>query len=184
MTFCLPTVIDDDELPPAVLQALALDGELYRIGDAYRVVDLPVFAESRANALRAHCRQGQVLAGHSAAWVWGVVARQPERHETILPAGTPVGHLSSATCPDLSARTRRLGAQDVVRFGLVGVTSLRRTAIDLLCGRELSLAQDELAELVRLADPGPRTLRAELVSRRRLGGRGIALARLQLLVTR
>jgi hypothetical protein len=116
--------------------------------------------------------------------VWGALAARPEQLEAILPSGAAGAHSGVPGRPGVRTRGRSLRRDEIATLGGVEVTSLRRTAIDLLCAREAGVTDEELLSLVERAGARLDTLRHDLSSRRRLRGRRRGLARLQLLVTR
>ncbi len=67
----VPDLLDVLDLPVAALSAAVLDGELYRLGERYRPVDLPPDAAARAGSLAGLLGRGRVAASRTAAWVWG-----------------------------------------------------------------------------------------------------------------
>jgi len=182
MTFRVPGVLDERTMPDAALRAAVLDGELYRIGEAYRSIDLPVDAAARAASLERATGGGAILAGRTAAWVWGVIPGLPEPRERIMPPHRGIGHSPAPVLPGWRTRTVRLGAAEVALVGGVAVTTARRTAIDLACADSSEDAW--LAGLVALAGLSIEQLIDDLAARRRLRGRDAAIARVQLLVTR
>jgi hypothetical protein len=123
-------LLTDSDLPTVELQALALDGEVFRLDQAFcsvAEIDVPW---RRASALTEPFGREFVVAGRSAAWVWGALARAPLTHEAIgetrrthrdIPAGMRV-------------RRAALDEGDVVDFGAVGVTSPCRTIVDIVRG--------------------------------------------------
>ena len=186
MTKLLPDVLvpGATAIPDAMLRSLVLDGALVPIGPGYHPVDAPPTPSMRAAAIAPRIPPGlasrrPVVAGTSAAWVWGLQPRLEEplaiiaQGERRMPAGDP---------PGLRLHRVRLGEGDVVVLAGLHVTSPLRTAIDLLRAEE--------------ADPGPigrfldehriepGAVVESLLGRRRLPGRRRALVRAQLLLTR
>ncbi|MBO9577320.1 MAG: hypothetical protein J7480_00945 [Microbacteriaceae bacterium] len=173
----LPDLLDAEDLPEAVLRAAVLDGELYPVGPCYRPVDLPPDAAARASALRSTASQARVLAGRTAAWVWGAAADPGEPLSAFVPSTAAVGH----TSPLLGASIRvvRLRASDVMRLDGVPLTTPLRTAIDLLCAAAPSPARaDRLGvhALLAIAGATAEDLLADLATRSRLVGRDRAIA--------
>ncbi len=117
-----------EDLPETELQAALLDGECYRLADAYVPIGVASSPAVRAAAVVGTRSTRLVVALGTAAWVWGAAAAPPQRAEFLV---------------DLAARWRPraidrvqvsesvLRPGDVVRLGIVGVTSPLRTAIDL-----------------------------------------------------
>jgi len=185
MNDSIPIVLDARALPEPVLRAAVLDGELYPVGDGYRVVDLPLDPDSRAGSLASIAVGGRVIADRTAAWVWGALPRAPLPRSTILASSVGVGHPSGVPEPGVRVRSARLRAGDVARPGGVPVTSARRTAIDLACADPRDWVEDAvLAELIAFSRASIDELSADLATRARLRGRARGLARLQVLVTR
>jgi hypothetical protein len=116
------------DLSDAELQAMRLDGELYRLAEGYVSVAMPEVPAVRAAAVLAHRSARLIAARGTAAWIWGAMPTIPIRGEFIV---------------DLSARWRPrpsegidvvesvIHAGDVVALGGVSVTGPLRTAIDL-----------------------------------------------------
>jgi hypothetical protein len=116
------------DLPEPERQAMLLDGELYRLGDAYVSVAVPDVPASRAIGSLAHRPRRLIAARSTAAWIWGAQPTAPSRGEYLV---------------DLAARWRPspsdgldvvesvIRADDVVLLGGVLVTTPLRTAIDL-----------------------------------------------------
>jgi hypothetical protein len=136
----LSPLLDDRSLPDAELQAMRLDGQLYRLGDAWLPSDAVETPAVRAAAVLSGRSRRLVAELRTAAWVWGAVPAMPRPLEL---------------CADVRARARvRPGAEavvrelvlddgDVVRLDGLGVTSPLRTAVDL------ARARDDDAKVVR-----------------------------------
>jgi len=182
MTFRLPTLIDTRILPDAVLRAAVLDGELVAVGEAYRVVDLPVDAATRARSVAAHARGGRVIAERTAAWVWGALADHPVPYTTVRSPAAAGAHTPVDVAPGARVRVVGLPPRDVVRLDGVPVTTPMRTAVDLICADAFDAAT--IRALLDLPSMSSGALRAELLRRRRRHGRARAIGRLQVLVTR
>jgi len=184
----LPPLLGADELPPPVLRAAVLDGELYPVGEAFRPVDLPLDPPARAASLAGLAVHGRIIAGRTAAWVWGVGAAPALPYAVVLPHAAAVAHASPTEAEGVRVRTLRMRASDAVRLGGVPVTTPMRTAIDLLRSPEDAAGEGGAVGLVevlaRLCAIDLVDLRVELRTRSRLVGRTRALARLQVLVTR
>jgi hypothetical protein len=125
-----PGLLTADDLPLAELQALALDGEVFRLDQAFcSVAELDV-PWRRARALVDVFGDEFVVAGRSAAWVWGALACAPATHEAIgetrrTKRDVPVG---------MRVRSVVLSEGDTVDFGVVAVTSPVRTIVDVVRG--------------------------------------------------
>ncbi|AMM20912.1 hypothetical protein AX769_13135 [Frondihabitans sp. PAMC 28766] len=142
MTSRPSALLTSADLPYVELQAAALDGDVFRVDRAFcsvAEIDVPW---RRATALAPLFGTEFVVAGLSAAWVWGALAEAPITHEAFgdtrrthrdIPAGTRV-------------RAARTEPVDLVDFGPVRVTSPVRTVVDLVRREAFG---DEAAEVVR-----------------------------------
>ncbi|CAN5360054.1 hypothetical protein BH11ACT4_BH11ACT4_03830 [soil metagenome] len=83
----LPPVLSPHDLPLAELTAARLDGELFRIDDAFAPVDEIDQPSLRAGALRAVVPERLIAEQRSAAWIWGALDAPPIRHELCVTAG-------------------------------------------------------------------------------------------------
>ncbi len=127
MSRLLPAVLHPPLLSAAELRAAELDGELFAVGVGWEPADLPPSAASRALSLRPELPPRAIIAGRTAAWVWGWTSRR----------------VGVAICVDTCARistTHRRGfrAREVVidgdelrHPGGIAVTSPERTIVDL-----------------------------------------------------
>ncbi|MGN6273334.1 MAG: hypothetical protein ACTHMQ_09630 [Protaetiibacter sp.] len=117
-----------DDLPDVELQALCLDGEVYRLHGAHVPIGVASGPATRAAAALGDRSPRLIAALGTAAWIWGAAPHPPARGEYLV---------------DLAARWRppfgggliviesQLREGDVRRFGHAAVTGLVRTAIDL-----------------------------------------------------
>lgn len=124
----LSPALDAADLPAAELQAMRLDGELYRLTGAWCPVDVTPTPEVRCRAVMIGRSARLVAELRTAAWIWGALPDPP----------TPL-----ELCADVRARARvRPGADAVVRevvlpehetvrFSDAMVTTPLRTAVDL-----------------------------------------------------
>lgn len=164
-------------LSPVELQAMRLDGEVYRLADAYVPIALPEVAEIRAAAVLGERSPRLIAARETAAWIWGATVARPAADEFVV---------------DIDARWRpraheRIGVieaviepGDVALLNGLKVTSRVRTVIDL-CRFSPQFARREVDMVRVLADAGGFTAGecAELVhSRPRLAGKRRTLERL------
>jgi len=172
------------DLTETELSAAVLDGELYRVGEGFRPIDLPLDAAARAASLREILVHARVAAGPTAAWIWGAGDDPGTPYPVIVPRDSSVAHPSGVGSFLVTTRVMRLTPGEIIPLGGVPVTSALRTAMDLLCDEAWDYSPGVIDELVRLAGADVATLAAELRARSRLVGRGRALARLQVLVTR
>jgi AbiEi antitoxin C-terminal domain len=144
MPLRLGTVLSHTDFPTPELTALVLDGEAFRVDQCIAPVDTVPGPVLRAAALIAELPPRLIAEQHTAAWVWGIVADPPTRHEV---------------CADITARIRptpdaRLSVREVVVLhddvavlaGLT-VTTPMRTAIDL--ARFVTDWDDDEARIVR-----------------------------------
>lgn len=116
------------DLPAPELAAAVLDGELYRLGDGYRPIDVRTDAAGRAAAVLAGLPTRVIAERASAAWIWGALLEQPavrtccvSLRERARPAPQPTLHVREVVVapPELRRLRGRL------------VTSPRRTLVDL-----------------------------------------------------
>ncbi|OJX64970.1 MAG: hypothetical protein BGO95_01305 [Micrococcales bacterium 73-13] len=175
----LPPILDETELPAVALRSAVLDGELYPIGEGFRPVDLPLDAAARAGSLRAIAVRRRVLAGRTAAWVWGAVADPGRPYRVLIPDTAAVGHAAPHAEEGVLAREARLRLDDVTLLDGVPVTSPLRNAVDLLCGPQEPWHRAAVDLLLAEAAADVPALLADLRSRRRLTGRREAIARLR-----
>jgi hypothetical protein len=175
----LGSVLSGHDLPVPELGALVLDGEAFRLGDCFASIDEASGPFLRASALGRELPPRLIAEQHTAAWVWGAVARPPARHEV---------------CADTSARTRpafeeRLRVREVIILHddvtvLAGtaVTIPMRTAIDL--ARFVETWSDEethtLAQLLQIAGCTVLDCARAMNRKRNLPNKRIALERLAL----
>lgn len=167
-----------DDLPAVELQALCLDGEVYRLGAAHVPIAVASGPATRAAAaLGAHSPR-LIAALGTAAWVWGAAPHPPACGEYLV---------------DLAARWRppfgggmvviesQLREGDVQRFGHAAVTGPLRTALDLARFRT-DFDERDAAAVRRLAERGrfdaERAVR-ELNRGRNLAGKRVAARRLR-----
>jgi hypothetical protein len=177
MTSRLAPILSRSEFSGPELDALRLDGEVYRLDDCAVPVDEIPGPLLRASVLASELPPRLIVEQHSAAWVWGALTDPPFQHEV---------------CADITARTRpAVGAHlsvrevviqrdDLVVFSGVSVTSPLRTAIDLArFVIEWSQSESRIAsELMRVGGFGAADC-AEVMNRRRnLPNKRMALARL------
>ncbi|MEY9850850.1 hypothetical protein ABH923_000528 [Leifsonia sp. EB41] len=166
MTTALPLLLDRDVLPLAELFSLVLDGQLYRVGDAFATTDIPDTPSLRAHAFAAH-RPGSTVADRgTAAWIHGTRSAPPLRPQVCVDR-----RRRGRVPPDFDAHQHRLGADDVVELSGVRVTAPLRTAADLMLtlprfGHHEAL---EVRHLLDLGRASPDRLGAHLARSRRHG---------------
>lgn len=146
----LPTVLTELDLPPAELNSMRLDGELYALADGWCAIDELESPSHRAAAVRGLRSPRLIAELGTAAWIWGATPALPRLVEFCVDldarARLPVSPL---------VRVRELVLDGGDRIDLDGsaVTSPVRTAVDLARFRE-ELTDDERAVIVELARIG------------------------------
>ncbi|QJU53625.1 type IV toxin-antitoxin system AbiEi family antitoxin [Herbiconiux sp. KACC 21604] len=175
----LPLLLHAAELPEAELQAARLDRAVVCLGESFVPVDLPVGPRLRAGALRREVPEGLLAERLTAAWVHGACARPPGPPQLCVPAP---GRVSPAHRGALRVRQVVLAERDVEVVAGLRVTSMRRTALDLL--RQPAAFDRRTAVVVSTlllaGDLGTAALRDELERSEHLPYRYRALARLAL----
>ncbi|MGH1527147.1 type IV toxin-antitoxin system AbiEi family antitoxin [Leifsonia sp. L25] len=127
MTTATPLLLDRNVLPLAELFSLVLDGQLYRVGDAFAATDIPDTPSLRAQVFAA-LRPGSTVADRgTAAWIHGTRSMPPVRPQVCVDRGRR-GRVS----PDFDAQQHRLSDGEVVELSGVRVTAPLRTAADLM----------------------------------------------------
>ena len=166
MTTATPLLFDRDVLPLAELFALVLDGELYRVGDAFASPDTPDTPSLRAAAFAA-LRPGRTVADRgTAAWIHGTRSVPPLRPQVCVDR-----RRRGRVPPGFDAHQHTLGAGEAVKLSGVRVTVPLRTAADLMLtlprfGPAEAL---EVRHLLQLGREGPDDLGASLACSRRQG---------------
>lgn len=130
MTSALPALLTPAHLPFAELQSAALDGDVFRVDRAFCSVaefDVPW---RRALALSEPFGEEFVVAGRSAAWVWGALALAPLTHDAY--GETRKGSHDVPT--GMAVRAMHPLDADLIDFGGVRVTTPLRTVVDLVRG--------------------------------------------------
>ena len=169
----------DGRLAAAELTAAVLDGDLVRVGDAFVPIDAPQDPELRAAVLLPRLVPGLVVAGRTAAWVWGAAWHLEE------PISCCHGRsLRPAPAPGLAIQRVVLRPGDVVAVGDARVTSPLRTSLDLARAAEADYDERLLARQLRRSGLTTADVIAELERRPRVPRRRAALQRLQVLLTR
>ncbi len=165
------------ELTHVELQAAALDGECYRLGEGFVPIGVPPTAATRAAAVVGGRSPRLVVALGSAAWVWGADARPPAVPEFLV-------DLRARWRPPLGERIHVvesvLREGDAVRLGGAAVTSPVRTAVDLARFRvEFGAEERELVRrLAALGGFGASEALATMDRGRNLSGKRAAASRL------
>ncbi len=139
-----------DDLPAVEAQATRLDGESYRLGEAYLPIGVRPQPATRAAAALGARSPRLVAALGTAAWVWGARPEPPTHGEYLV-------DLAARWRPQLgeglSVMESVLQPGDVVRWGRWAVTSPLRTVLDLARFR-IDFAADEAAAVRGLAGLG------------------------------
>jgi hypothetical protein len=177
MTALLPRLLDAAVLPLAELHAARLDGELFRVGDAFATLDTPDTAELRAAAFRLSAPRAAVADRLTAAWIHGARAGPP----STLQVCVDTAHRVSATALyGLDVRQCILARGDVVRLGDARVTAPLRTVVDLLrtMSRLTPAMAVELFALLELSGSDADDCREHIRRQDRVPGTRQALARL------
>ncbi|MCU1597752.1 MAG: hypothetical protein JWQ47_1491 [Glaciihabitans sp.] len=177
MTSRLSPILSRSEFSGAELDALRLDGEVYRLDDCTVPVDEIPGPLLRAAVLASELPPRLIVEQHSAAWVWGALGDPPPEHEV---------------CADTAARTRpAVGAHlrvrevvierdDLAVLSGVSITTPLRTAIDLArFVIEWSYSESAIIrELMRIGDFRTADCAQIMNRRRNLPNKRMALARL------
>ncbi|WP_426624255.1 type IV toxin-antitoxin system AbiEi family antitoxin [Leifsonia sp. McL0607] len=166
MTTACPLLFDRSVLPLAELFALVLDGQLYRVGDAFATPDTPDTPELRAHAFGA-LRPGRLVADRgTAAWIHGTRSTPP-----LLPQ-VCIDRESRGRVPTgFDAHQHALLHGDTIELGGVRLTEPLRTALDLvLTSPTFDPANAlEVRHLLAIARASPGELRDRLARSRRRG---------------
>lgn len=162
---CSP-LLDRSVLPLAELFALVLDGQLYRVGDAFAAPDTPDTPDLRASAFAAH-RPGPLIADRgTAAWIHGTRSIPPSRPQVCVDPARR-GRVS----PDFDAQQHAVPESETLALGSVRVTTPLRTAADLLLTLPKFGPTDamESCHLLAIAEASTTELGAQLRRSRRVG---------------
>jgi len=175
MTTTTSPLLDDDVLPMVELLALCLDGQVYRVGDAFASADTPDGPELRAHAFARTAPAWAVADRGTAAWIHGARSSPPPVPQVCVPPS----HRGGGMLARLDAAYRPLPGDDTLTFAGMRVTTPLRTAHDLLCtpGRFTDADALEIRHLLVLAEVTPARLDERLRAARRRG-RDLARARL------
>ncbi|WP_431277379.1 type IV toxin-antitoxin system AbiEi family antitoxin [Leifsonia poae] len=182
MTALIPRLLDSAVLPLAELQAARLDGQLYRVGDAFATVDTPDTAELRAAAFRLSAPRAAVADRLTASWIHGARAGPPVTLQVCVDSAH---RISARTLQGLDVRQCILSRGDVVKLGDARVTSPLRTVVDLLrtVDRLTHGLAVELHVLLRLGDDDIGSCQERILRQHRVPGTRRALDRLAGLAT-
>jgi hypothetical protein len=179
MTRRLPPLLSPTDLPRAELDALVLDGEVYRVDECVVPLDTVPSPQLRASALAALLPGRLIVEQRSAAWVWGALDRPPFRHQVCAASGARTRPPSGTA---VTAREVVIDPADLVELSGMSVTTPLRTAIDIArCGS--GWGTDDIELLARLMRIGAFTIAecAQAMGRRRnLPNKVLATERLAL----
>lgn len=128
MSLRLPVVLSEHDLPLPELLAARLDGEVFRIDDAFAPLDEIEGPAHRARAILARAPSRFIAEQHSAAWVWGALQLPPVKHEYCVDIGARV---SGSPARRHRVREVVIDANDIATLGGFSVTTRLRTAVDL-----------------------------------------------------
>jgi hypothetical protein len=174
MTTTSPLLFDRTVLPLAELFALVLDGQLYRVGDAFAAPDTPDTSELRAQAFRA-LRPGRLVADRgTAAWIHGTRSVPPVQPQVCIDRRN-----RGRVPPGFDAHQHALDRDDTVELDGVRLTTALRTAMDLVLTLPAFGPPDalEVRHLLVVGGASPGDLADRLAGTRR---RGSARATLRL----
>jgi hypothetical protein len=157
--------------------ALVLDGEAFRVDECVAPVDQIPGQILRASALAAELPPRLIAEQHTAAWIWGVLATAPARHEVCADI---TARIRPAPHSRLSVREVVVLHEDVAVLAGLTVTTPMRTAIDL--ARFVAEWDDEeariVSELLALGECSVLDCARVMNRKRNLPGKRLALARL------
>jgi hypothetical protein len=177
MTNRLSSVLSTADLPAAELDALRLDGEVFRVDECVSPLDEIPGPLLRAAALAAQLPPRLIAEQHSAAWVWGAQSSPPPRHEVCSDSSA---RARPATAAHLVVREVVLLHDDTVTIAGARVTTPIRTAIDL--ARFAAVWSDEersiATALMAIGGFDAIDCARAMNDRRNLPGKKLAIARL------
>ncbi|AYF99124.1 hypothetical protein [Protaetiibacter intestinalis] len=165
------------EFPDPVRQAMRLDGELFRLGDAFVPVGMPECPELRAAAAIAGRSRRLIPARATASWIWGAALLPALRPEFVVDTGARWAPVPGEGI-DVVETVIRPG--ETVDCGGVAVTSPLRTAVDLARFRMPFTLVDaeQVRTLAALGGFGLAEALASLEEARHLAGKLLAVERL------
>lgn len=150
----LPDILSSNDFPEAELCALRLDGELYRLGECFRPVDLPADKFGRALAVARAGHPKLVADRLTAAWIHGVVDEAPYPAQFCVDTRV---RAHNTVLLRFGARQVILGSSEIELLGSQQVTSAMRTAVDIAhCSTDFGTVERELIR--SLAQHGDFTL--------------------------
>lgn len=166
MTKACPPLLDRTIMPLSELLSLVLDGQLYRVGDAFVPPDTPDTPTLRARVFAALAPGPAIADRGTASWIHGARSSPPARPEVCVDP-TRRGRLP----PNFDAHQHRISDDDCAELSGVRVTTPLRTATDLLLTLPVFTPHDalETRHLLLLAKATPNRIRAGLARSRRTG---------------
>lgn len=171
----LPALLTEADLPGPELRAAALDGQVYAVGDAWRSVAEIDDHVGRAVSAGASLGTGVVVAGRTAAWVWGARGPAPLPHTGLVVSPARVKHRSRGSV----VRQVVIDDDEMVVVHGVAVTTPARTVVDLARAEHWTPADETAArDVSRLHDVSSAEAVAVLDRRGRLPHRRRTLDRL------
>lgn len=177
VAYRLPALLDADDLPPAELNAAAIDGELVRLGPVFMPIDLPGGRESRARSLRRALPQRLIADRRTAAWIHGASAAPPSRLEACMRSDA---RATSLPLGEVSVREVVIEDHEILHLGGVSVTAPMRTVLDLIRSPDFDASLAVLARaLAAVCDISLSECERDLARRRHLPKKGQALQRLR-----
>lgn len=161
MPIRVPSLLTADDLPLAELHALRLDGVVVSVDRCFAPIDEVPGALQRANALAAGLHDRLIAEQWTAAWVWGARVTAPLPHQFCVGLEARVTH---STTPWMTLREVVIDPTGVSQVGSLGVTTPRRTVVDLArfsttWGRE---EREVVVALIELGQVTPDALTREL----------------------
>jgi hypothetical protein len=172
----LPAVLFHSDLPEAELHAAKLDGELYAIDQCFSPIDEIDGWLNRARALSRTVSTRLIAEQHTAAWIYGALARPPRLHQFCTDIAARV---RPAALVAITVREVVIEAGDLVIFDGLMVTTPLRTVVDI--ARHSIDFDDELSTvstLMRIGRFGSAECRTVLDRRRNLPNKRLALERI------
>lgn len=159
----LGDVLDEDNgIPLAELCAARIDGDVSAIGSAYCALDTVIDTQLRLRVALRGAPAGTIVAGQTAAWVYGAQPCLPNRR-TLCFAHHETPRIASSR--DFLVRDVVITAEEVVLTPAGSITSPLRTASDLVRHNEAEDSPDVIARLVALATTDVESWAAELSAR-------------------
>lgn len=174
----LPSILSAHDLPVAELTAARLDGELFRVDDAFAPVDEIEQPAHRAAAVRASVPDRLIAEQRSAAWIWGALDLPPTHHELCIATGV---RSHSPGVAWMRIREVVVDPSEVIVIAGLQVTTPLRTIVDLARFSPMFGEAEKrmVAWLMQHHGLGLADCEADIDRRRNLPGKRRALARLR-----